>query len=106
MRKSTLTRREMLGHTVRLAVVGSTPVLLSACKKPELHCDDVSGISEADSKLRLALDYQDVSPHGEDKDCETCAFYRAGKKNACGQCTLVKGPIHPRGYCDAWAAKG
>ena len=106
MRNSTLTRREMLGHTVRLAVIGSAPVLLSACEKPELHCDDVSGVSEADAKLRTALEYRELSPHGESRNCAICAFYRAGKKNQCGMCTLVKGPIHPLGYCDSWAAKG
>ncbi len=93
MSKSTLTRREMLGHTVRLAVIGSAPVLLNACTKPELHCDDLSGVSEADAKLRTALEYTEHSPHGEGRNCENCAFYRAGKKNECGKCTLVKGPI-------------
>ncbi|MGB5286309.1 MAG: high-potential iron-sulfur protein [Polyangiales bacterium] len=106
MTKSTLTRREMLGHGLRLAVIGSTPALLSACKKPELHCEDASGLSEADLVLRTQLEYRDLSPHGESKNCESCAFYRAGEKNACGRCTLVKGPIHPLGYCDSWAAKG
>lgn len=106
MRKSTLTRREMLGQTVRLAVIGSAPALLNACTKPDLHCEEVSGLSEADMKLRSQLEYRDLSPHGESKNCETCAFYRAGKKNECGRCTLVKGPIHPMGYCDSWAAKG
>ncbi len=101
----TITRREMLGHSVRLALIGSAPALLNACKKPELHCDDLSGLSEEDSKLRLALNYQDVSPHGDNKNCASCSFYRPGKKNECGQCTLVKGPIHPQGYCDSWAAK-
>lgn len=106
MRNSTLTRREMLGHGVRLAVVGATPALLSACTKPELHCEDVSGLREDDVALREQLEYRDVSPHGESKSCENCAFYLSGKKNECGRCTLVKGPIHPLGYCNSWAAKG
>ena len=104
--KSTLTRREMLGHSVRLVGIGSTPALLNACKKPELHCEDVSGLRDEDLELRSALEYRDVSPHGESKNCESCAFYREGQKNECGQCTLVKGPIHPLGYCDSWSAKG
>lgn len=106
MKKTTISRREMLGHTVKLAVIGSAPVLFNACTKPELHCEDVSGLSQNDLKLRTDLEYRDVSPHGEDKTCTTCAFYRAGQKNECGQCTLVKGPIHPMGYCNSWAAKG
>jgi len=106
MRKSTLSRREMLGHSVRLAVIGSAPILLNACTKPEFHCEDVSALSEDDAELRSALEYRDRSPHGEKKNCGACAFYKAGGKNECGQCTLVKGPIHPLGYCNSWAAKG
>ena len=105
MTKSTLTRREALGHGLRLVVIGSTPALLAACEKAEIHCDDASGLSEADAKLRSELEYRDDSPHGESKNCANCAFYRVGKKNECGKCTLVKGPIHPLGYCDSWAAK-
>ncbi len=106
MRKRTLSRREMLGHTVYLAIVGSTPILLTACTKPELHCEDVSGLSEDDAALRSALQYRNLSPYGEEKSCAICAFFRAGKKNECGRCTLVEGPIHPLGYCNSWSAKG
>jgi len=95
----------MLGHTVRLAVIAATPALLQACTKPELHCDDVSGLSKEDAELRTSLEYQDRSPHGENKSCSICAFFKAGKKDECGQCTLVRGPINPLGYCNSWAAK-
>jgi hypothetical protein len=105
MKKTTISRREMLGQTVRLVVVGSVPILLDACTKPELHCQDVSGLSETDAELRNQLEYRDDSPYGEKKSCSSCAFYKAGKKNECGQCTLVKGPIHPLGYCNSWSAK-
>ena len=105
MRKSRLSRREMLGHTVQLAVIGSMPILLNACTKPKFSCQDVSGLAEADLELRSALEYRDDSPRGEQERCSSCAFYRAGKENACGQCTLVRGPIHPLGYCNSWAAK-
>lgn len=105
MNKSTLSRREIIGHGLRLAVIGSAPFLLNACSKPELRCEDASGLSEEDQQLRSALEYRDVSPHEDQKNCANCAFYKAGKKNACGQCTLVKGPIHPQGYCNSWASK-
>lgn len=105
MRKSTLSRREMLGHTMHLAVIGSAPILLNACTKPEFHCEDVSGLSEEDAELRSALEYQDRSPHGEQKNCRGCAFYKAATENECGECTIVRGPIHPLGYCNSWATK-
>jgi hypothetical protein len=111
MRKRTLSRREMLGGTVplvrlvHLAAVGSMPVLLSACTKPEFRCQDVSALGEGDLELRTTLEYRDDSPHGEQKSCSNCAFYVASKENTCGLCTLVRGPIHPLGYCNSWAAK-
>ncbi|MBW2629495.1 MAG: high-potential iron-sulfur protein [Deltaproteobacteria bacterium] len=42
----------------------------------------------------------------QQQSCSNCAFYKVGKENQCGGCTLVKGPIHPLGYCNSWAAKG
>jgi len=106
MRNGNLSRRELLGHTVTLAVIGATPIWLNACSKPEFHCEDVSALSEADAQLRSQLEYRDLSPYGEKKSCSNCAFFKAGKENQCGQCTIVAGPIHPQGYCNSWAAKG
>ena len=105
MKKNTLSRRRLLGGTVQLAVVGSVPTLLHGCKKAELSCEDASGLNEEDAALRASLEYRDGSPHGETKKCGNCAFFIAGEKDECGRCTLVKGPIHPRGYCNSWAAK-
>ncbi len=106
MRKSTFSRRQMLHHSVHLTVIGAAPVLLHGCKKAEFSCDDTSGLAEEDTALREALGYVDRSPHGESKSCSACSFYAAGGENECGRCTLVKGPIHPLGYCTSWASKG
>jgi hypothetical protein len=106
MRKTTLSRRTLLRSTVHLAVLGSAPVLLQGCKKAEFSCVDLSGLSEQDAELRAALEYVDRSPHDTKKSCSSCAFYMAGKEDQCGHCTLVKGPIHPLGYCNSWAMKG
>jgi len=61
MRKSTISRREMLGGTVYLAVIGAMPIALSACTTPKFRCGNVSGLSEGDLELRSALEYQDGS---------------------------------------------
>ena len=106
MKKNTLSRRTLLHGSVHLAVIGSAPVLLQACKKAEFSCDDASGLSAQDAELRAALEYVDGSPHETAKNCANCAFFVVGAKGECGQCTLVKGPIHPLGYCNSWAAKG
>jgi len=95
----------MLRDAVHLAVLGSVTVLLPACEKAELHCDDTTGLSAQDLELRRSLEYRDTSPHGAVKSCSACAFYVAAGKNECGQCTLVKGPINPGGYCNSWAQK-
>lgn len=104
----TLSRREVL-HLfqggVHLAVITSAPALLSSCSKEKLDCQDTSGLNTAAEQLRTALDYQDVSPHGETKNCANCQFYRTAPKNECGACTLVQGPINPAGYCNSWAPK-
>lgn len=106
MKKNKFSRRTLLHNTVHLAVLSSAPVLLQACKKAEFSCNDVSALDDQDAELRAALEYVDRSPHDTTKNCASCAFYVAGKANECGQCTLVKGPIHPLGYCNSWAAKG
>jgi hypothetical protein len=106
MRTTTLSRRTWLRNTLHLAVVGAAPLMLQSCKKAEFSCLDVSGLSERDAELRAALEYVDRSPYEGVKSCANCAFFVAGKKDECGQCTLVKGPIHRLGHCNSWAAKG
>lgn len=102
--QKTLNRRE----TIRLLVV--TPLMaagLSACgKKSEPDsCSDVSALSEGEKTGRTALQYTDKSPQA-DKRCDVCTYYQpSSDPAACGGCQLVKGPIHPKGYCTAFAAK-
>ena len=103
MRK-TLNRRE----TIRLLTV--TPLIaigLSASgKKSEPDsCSDLTGLTDGDKTARAALQYTDKSPQ-PDKRCDLCQYYQAkSDPAACGGCQLVKGPIHPKGYCTAFAAK-
>ena len=106
MKKTTLSRRTLLRNTVHLAVVGSAPILFQACEKAELKCEDASGLDAKDAELRQQLEYRDDSPHGKAKNCANCAFFIAAKRDECGRCTLVKGPIHPLGHCSSWAMKG
>ena len=105
MNENTLSRRLLLKTTVHLAVVGSAPLLLQGCKEKEFACDDTGGLKPEEVELRTTLEYRDRSPHGEAKNCANCAFYVFRGKDQCGQCTLVRGPIHPRGYCSSWAMK-
>jgi hypothetical protein len=102
--QKTLNRRE----TIRLLVV--TPLLavgLSACGKKSAPdgCTDLTGLTDGEKAARAALQYTDRSLQN-DKRCDVCSFYQAaGDPAACGGCQLVKGPIHPKGYCTAFAPK-
>lgn len=104
MRDDKLTRRATLRL---LAAAPIAAAALSACgKKTEPDsCQDVSALSDTEKTGRSALQYTDKSPQA-DKRCENCNFYQAATSpEQCGGCQLVKGPIHPKGYCTAWAAK-
>ena len=104
MRENQPTRRAMLKL---FAAVPCASALLVACgKKTEPDsCTDLAGLSDADKTSRSALQYTDRSPQ-PDKQCEKCNFWRPPTDPAqCGSCQLVKGPIHPKGYCTAFAPK-
>ena len=104
MRERELTRRAAL---VRLTVLPLTVGLLSACgKKTEPDsCQDVSKLSDAEKTSRSTLQYTDKAPSA-DRQCHACNFWQPpGDPAQYRGCQLVKGPIHPNGYCTAFAAK-
>ena len=70
----------------------------------EFSCTDTSGLTEQELATRQNLNYVDESPYPE-KLCSNCQFFQPAGENECGGCTLIKGPIHPDGYCDSWVAK-
>jgi hypothetical protein len=80
---------------------------LAACgKKTEPDsCLDVGSLSEPEKMARSALQYSDSSPQ-PDKRCLLCNLYQPpADPSQCGTCQIVKGPIHPKGYCTAFVAK-
>lgn len=105
MGENRIGRREMLKRTVHLSVLaGAAPALLSACGGGELTCDDDSALSAADRTARQGAHYVDRAPDPS-RACERCNFYQAGAANQCATCTVVRGPIHPQGTCQLWAAR-
>ncbi|MFN3604960.1 MAG: high-potential iron-sulfur protein [Leptonema sp. (in: bacteria)] len=69
-------------------------------------CGDVSKLTAEEKKHRESLKYTDKSPEAG-KTCDNCALYVPPKGNSpCGACNLVKGPIHPKGWCTSWVKKG
>lgn len=97
-----------------LKVLGAIPILTSAAglalagcgKKSEPDsCNNVSALSDAEKMARSALQYTDTSPHA-DKHCNGCNLYQPpSDPSQCGGCQIVKGPIHPKGYCTGFVAK-
>lgn len=103
-------RRYCLRTTFIAGAAGATG-LLAACggkkktaSKSTLSCKDTSGLTPAEKQMREQLAYVDKSPQAA-KNCANCSFFQSKGDNACGGCTLIKGPIHPQGYCNSWAEK-
>jgi hypothetical protein len=90
-----------------LQILGALPLFAAACGKsgPPESCSDVAGLNEAEKSARSALQYSDNSPHA-DKHCNGCNLFQPPPEvSQCGSCQIVKGPIHPNGYCTAWVQK-
>lgn len=62
-------------------------------------------LSPEDSKMRETLHYTDHSTDAS-KLCNGCQQYLPDTDRDCGGCKILKGPIHPAGYCAAFSAKG
>lgn len=99
-------RRNFLGRGV-----GGLLVLLAAdgCQKPgkPLSCASTAGLSPDEQAVRTTLGYVDLSPEAG-KDCIACHQFEPSPQGAyrsCGSCKLMKGPIHPKGYCRGFAPK-
>jgi hypothetical protein len=75
-------------------------------QKAQDPCSDVSGLTQAELTMRKdTLKYVTHSPD-PNKVCDNCKFWQPGEVGApCGACTLIKGPIAPKGYCTSWFAK-
>jgi hypothetical protein len=102
---SNSSRRAFLRGSASLVVLSAA----AACKKESkpFTCTEVSALSPADTAVRTALGYVEPSPE-PGKDCAGCVQFTASPSDAagaCGGCKLMKGPIHPKGYCKGFAAK-
>ena len=77
----------------------------AAPEKPTLTCDDTTGLSESQVKVREALRYTDDTPN-PGQICSNCVLYKSAQVHGhCGGCQTVPGRIHPGGWCSAWVRK-
>lgn len=121
MAEQDLSRRAFLQKSALLGVaVGAAPILASCggtaeepAEEPagemaaggELDCSDVSGLTEVEVQTREGLQYVEES-QTPDQFCDNCMHWEAPEQEGqCGACTLVPGPINPRGWCLSWAAQ-
>ncbi len=114
--KQEWTRKEFLKvMSVISSVVLSSGALLSACgssekkaeteKKPaEDPCADLSGLTDEEKAVREEFEYVATSPNPEEL-CKNCALWIEPEPGSqCGGCEIMKGPIHPEGWCSVWVA--
>jgi hypothetical protein len=103
-----MTRRRFFRQVALVGggVAAGSLVTLGGCKsgEPALKCDDPPGLTEAERAMRKTLAYTDQSPNAE-KRCSNCQLYVPKGPNACGGCQLLKGTVHPDGYCTSWVQK-
>lgn len=101
-------RRDVLRGTITLALVAAGGTAIAACSKKgggELSCSDTTGLKPDEVANRTALAYTDKSPY-PDKQCTGCAqFVAPSIPGTCGTCKVLKGNVHPNGYCKSWVAK-
>ena len=105
MTKNLLSRRDLLRKTVAASVAGFGLMAVGCGGESELRCTDTAGLTPAEQATRSSLGYVDNSPHGAQKDCANCQLFEAAAEGQCGGCTLLAGPINPKGYCNSWVAK-
>jgi hypothetical protein len=102
--------QERVSRRATLKILVAAPAalaVLNACGKKDKpdSCTDVSALSDPDKTARTALQYTDASPQ-PDKRCSGCNLYQTPPEpSQCGTCQVIKGPIHPDGYCTSWVAK-
>lgn len=98
---SGLSRREALRTMGLLVLTGA------GCKRAPLpfSCLEPAGLSAEAAQVRSSLAYVDASPEAG-KDCYRCQqFIASPEEGRCGACKLLQGPVHPQGYCKAFAAR-
>ncbi|HEY5146806.1 MAG TPA: high-potential iron-sulfur protein [Polyangiaceae bacterium] len=105
---SQLTRRAVLvggaagGLSVGLATVASS---MGCDKTPKaFSCSDTTTLSSTDARVRTSLAYVDSSVE-VGKSCSSCQQFVPGPPDACGSCKVLKGSVHPAGYCRSYLAK-
>lgn len=114
-RKDFLKRISMLfagvagaGSIITACGGGEAPEAKKAAPPPKKKadpCSDYSGLTQAEIDIRSNFNYLKVSPDPA-KLCDNCFYWTEPEGDSpCGGCTIIKGPIHAKGYCNQWAVQ-
>lgn len=95
-------RRTLLAKTLPALLL--LPVTASCRKQREFSCASTEGLSSDEAAARQALGYVDRTPHRQ-QTCERCRHW-VSADDGCGGCKIMKGPVHPLGYCNAFTPSG
>jgi hypothetical protein len=104
--KNRLTRRSCLKQGLWLCATSSIALIDLGCgsaNSDAFTCTDLTGLTADEVAMRRELEYVDVATD-QRQTCSNCGLYVVPTGAArCGGCRLVRGPFHPKGYCNAWA---
>lgn len=90
-------RRSLLFASAGVAALGA-----AGCKKVPPTCPP-GHMTTNELGVRATLGYVDQTSDPA-KPCVRCTQYvPAASGDHCGGCKIMKGPIHPNGYCKAFA---
>ncbi len=104
MQSDKVSRRIFLTVVSTAGAAAATGLLAACGAKKDFSCTDTAALSPAEKTQREAVKYVDRSTE-PGKKCNGCQQYQPGAEGQCGGCKVVKGPIHPEGYCTLWTAK-
>lgn len=70
-------------------------------------CATADSLSTSERSLRASFHYSPLSPHGEARRCQGCAFFRAapGAEAGCGECEILQGLVSAAGHCDSYSPR-
>ena len=121
--KDHMTRQQFLRVLLASIATGAGVNLLASCSSKEetpkaesetsataskpvaaAPCSDVSSLSQAELTMRNDTLKYVAMTEDPSKRCDNCKFWQPAETDAemCGGCTLIKGPISPKGYCSSW----
>jgi hypothetical protein len=99
-----LNRREAVRRLAIFSAAATLPAWLG-CGKRDLTCTSTAGLTADETALRTqTAGYVDRAPNPAQK-CNNCAQWVPAGPDQCGGCKVIKGPIHPEGWCKLWVAQ-